>query len=102
MDWHVEAEAHVQDVRGGVASAVVEETVVPSSSCAHVRLTTLEDTERLIRLDEDGFTEEPSTPASKTYDTLHSLLINESPGYKAHFNEGLRERLQALVDAADA
>jgi hypothetical protein len=35
------------------------------------------------------------------YDSLHSLLLNTSPGYKSHFNESLRLKLAVLVAADD-
>jgi hypothetical protein len=44
---------------------------------------------------------EPPSGGGTWYDSLHSLLINTSAGYKQHFHEGLRDKLAALVARDD-
>jgi len=67
------------------------------------RPTPQEGSTRTIRVSMDGCQEVCSDGSShRVFDSLHSLLLNTSDGYKQHFNDSLRASLQALVDAQEA
>mmetsp|Transcript_21736 Transcript_21736/g.64092 ORF Transcript_21736/g.64092 Transcript_21736/m.64092 type:complete len:102 (-) Transcript_21736:234-539(-) len=96
MDWRAEAEEHAKDVRVGVTRVHVDREV-DSNDHAVIDMTTLEGESTKVCINADGC-QVMHVPSAPIYDSLHSLLMNVSSGYRDAFNAGLKAKLQALVE----
>ena len=99
QDACAELTLHLAEVRFGVRSAG---EAVRAGAAARADLVTLEGAALTVELDEGGvraLNAAASTP--KRYETLSSLLLNESAGFVAAFNGSLAAQLAKVVAERD-
>ena len=100
QDACAELNLHLAEVRFGVRSAG---EAVRAGAAARADLVTLEGAALTVELDEGGvraLNAAASTP--KRYETLSSLLLNESAGFVAAFNGSLAAQLAQVVAEREA
>ena len=100
QDACAELTLHLAEVKFGVRSAG---EAVRAGAGARADLVTLEGAALTVELDEGGvraLNAAASTP--KRYETLSSLLLNESAGFVAAFNGSLAAQLAAVVAEREA
>ena len=100
QDACAELSLHLAEVRFGVRSAG---EAVRAGAAARADVVTLEGAALTVELDEGGvraLNAAASTP--KRYETLSSLLLNESAGFVAAFNGSLAAQLAKVVAEREA
>lgn len=92
-----ELDAQLQEIRYGIQSATSASLDGVAALCTIV---TLEGVSLAIRMDDAGFhilQLEGGSASTSSYDSVNSLLLNESVGFTAKFNESLSAALAAAA-----
>ena len=93
----------VQD--GGIKSFDGTAEKTDDGQGAQASFVTLEETNVVLLIDLGGVRAEQmgdATPPSTVYDSVHSFLLNNSAGYKAHFNSSLFKALSKVAQEREA
>mmetsp|Transcript_4287 Transcript_4287/g.14323 ORF Transcript_4287/g.14323 Transcript_4287/m.14323 type:complete len:107 (+) Transcript_4287:62-382(+) len=101
MSWEVEAHAQVDDVRHGIKTAEV--VAADGGTHATIDIRCKDDAQLKASLDVRGVhILDPQGAVARSYDTLHSLLLNENGAFRKAFNTALASQLAALAEADNA
>ena len=88
-----ECDGSIEECRIGVKSI---KPVSSNSEVATIEVCTLEEQKWTIDVDERGWKKRGDE--EQFYETLHSLLVHESPKYKQCFGNALNDKLQELFN----
>ena len=91
-----ELDAQLKEVLFGIE---ITSLVTPDGTAALGTITTLEGLVIALRMDDGGVhvLSQPAGPPVRSYDSVNSLLLNESVGFTAQFNASLSAALAAAV-----
>ena len=102
--WHVEAQAVIDDVKHHVQEmSICDNEKLPSTNCSiYFNLTTLEDLKFCVKLSPSGFNvvsnqhNTVTNEDSDCFETIYSLLSSISPEYQNSFSNNLMIKLMEL------